>query len=181
MLRTRLHNHDLDPTGRLLRETGADRARHNQAPHPTPGAACWGTVRVAPRRCRPDAPSPEKQRSLREIGAGTTGCHHALSGRHSGESQSCRSARPSPDARSATPAQQLAAIALECLAAAYDAGVNFFDNVEAYASGNAEIVMGHANPRPTRRASLDSCGQCRSRLSHAPRGSRWESCSRLPG
>lgn len=27
--------------------------------------------------------------------------------------------------------------------AAYDAGVNFFDNAEAYASGRAEVVMGH--------------------------------------
>ena len=29
-----------------------------------------------------------------------------------------------------------------CLKAAYDAGVNFFDNAEAYADGEAEIVMG---------------------------------------
>ncbi len=29
-----------------------------------------------------------------------------------------------------------------CLLAAYDAGVNFFDNAEAYAGGNAEISMG---------------------------------------
>ncbi|HZW03742.1 MAG TPA: aldo/keto reductase [Anaerolineaceae bacterium] len=29
-----------------------------------------------------------------------------------------------------------------CMAAAFDAGVNFFDNAEAYANGNAEIVMG---------------------------------------
>lgn len=33
--------------------------------------------------------------------------------------------------------------ARECMAAAYDAGVNFFDNAEAYASGNAEVVMGN--------------------------------------
>ena len=32
--------------------------------------------------------------------------------------------------------------ALECLKAAYAAGVNFFDNAEAYADGNAETVMG---------------------------------------
>ncbi len=32
--------------------------------------------------------------------------------------------------------------ARECMQAAYDAGVNFFDNAEAYAGGNAEIVMG---------------------------------------
>jgi voltage-dependent potassium channel beta subunit len=29
-----------------------------------------------------------------------------------------------------------------CMKAAYDAGVNFFDNAEAYAHGNAEVVMG---------------------------------------
>ena len=33
--------------------------------------------------------------------------------------------------------------ALECMTAAYEAGVNFFDNAEAYASGQAEIVMGN--------------------------------------
>jgi voltage-dependent potassium channel beta subunit len=31
----------------------------------------------------------------------------------------------------------------ECMQAAYDAGVNFFDNAESYAHGNAEIVMGN--------------------------------------
>lgn len=35
-------------------------------------------------------------------------------------------------------------IAVECMKAAFDAGVNFFDNAEAYAHGNAEIVMGSA-------------------------------------
>jgi voltage-dependent potassium channel beta subunit len=33
--------------------------------------------------------------------------------------------------------------AYECMQVAYDAGVNFFDNAEAYAHGNAEIVMGN--------------------------------------
>lgn len=33
--------------------------------------------------------------------------------------------------------------AYECMRAAYDAGVNFFDNAEVYASGKAEIVMGN--------------------------------------
>jgi voltage-dependent potassium channel beta subunit len=33
-------------------------------------------------------------------------------------------------------------VALECMRAALDAGVNFFDNAEAYAGGNAERVMG---------------------------------------
>ncbi len=33
-------------------------------------------------------------------------------------------------------------IALKCMSAAYDSGVNFFDNAEAYANGNAETVMG---------------------------------------
>ena len=32
---------------------------------------------------------------------------------------------------------------MEQMIAAYDAGVNFFDNAEAYAGGNAEIVMGN--------------------------------------
>jgi voltage-dependent potassium channel beta subunit len=34
-------------------------------------------------------------------------------------------------------------VALKCMSAAYDAGVNFFDNAEAYAHGNAEVVMGN--------------------------------------
>jgi voltage-dependent potassium channel beta subunit len=34
--------------------------------------------------------------------------------------------------------------AIDCMKAAYEAGVNFFDNAEAYASGNAETVMGEA-------------------------------------
>jgi voltage-dependent potassium channel beta subunit len=33
-------------------------------------------------------------------------------------------------------------IAYNCMTTAFDAGVNFFDNAEAYANGNAEIVMG---------------------------------------
>jgi len=33
--------------------------------------------------------------------------------------------------------------ARECMAAAYDAGVNFFDNAEAYAKGKSEIIMGN--------------------------------------
>jgi voltage-dependent potassium channel beta subunit len=31
----------------------------------------------------------------------------------------------------------------ECMKAAYDAGVNYFDNAESYAHGNAEVVMGN--------------------------------------
>jgi len=31
----------------------------------------------------------------------------------------------------------------ECMTAAYEKGVNFFDNAEVYANGNAEIVMGN--------------------------------------
>jgi voltage-dependent potassium channel beta subunit len=34
-------------------------------------------------------------------------------------------------------------VATECMSAAYEAGVNFFDNAEAYAGGQAEIVMGN--------------------------------------
>jgi voltage-dependent potassium channel beta subunit len=34
--------------------------------------------------------------------------------------------------------------ARECMAAAYDAGVNFFDNAEVYARGQSEIIMGNA-------------------------------------
>lgn len=33
-------------------------------------------------------------------------------------------------------------LALECMTAAYEAGVNFFDNAEAYASGMSETIMG---------------------------------------
>ena len=36
------------------------------------------------------------------------------------------------------------AVARECMAAAYDAGVNFFDNAEVYAKGQAETIMGEA-------------------------------------
>ncbi|RPI34722.1 MAG: voltage-dependent potassium channel subunit beta [Chloroflexota bacterium] len=34
-------------------------------------------------------------------------------------------------------------VAFECMKAAYEAGVNFFDNAEAYANGKAEVVMGN--------------------------------------
>ena len=33
-------------------------------------------------------------------------------------------------------------LAFECMQAAYEAGVNFFDNAEAYADGEAEVIMG---------------------------------------
>ena len=32
--------------------------------------------------------------------------------------------------------------ALECMDYAYEQGINFFDNAEAYASGDSEILMG---------------------------------------
>jgi voltage-dependent potassium channel beta subunit len=35
-------------------------------------------------------------------------------------------------------------LARDCMVAAYDAGVNFFDNAEGYAAGEAELVMGKA-------------------------------------
>ncbi len=35
-------------------------------------------------------------------------------------------------------------VACECMAAAFDAGVNFFDNAEVYARGEAEVIMGEA-------------------------------------
>lgn len=35
-------------------------------------------------------------------------------------------------------------LVLDCLTAARDAGVNFFDNAEAYAGGESERIMGHA-------------------------------------
>ena len=38
-------------------------------------------------------------------------------------------------------------VALECMAAAYEAGVNFFDNAEVYAGGQAETIMGEALDR----------------------------------
>jgi len=37
--------------------------------------------------------------------------------------------------------------ARECMAAAYDAGVNFFDNAEVYARGQSETIMGEALAR----------------------------------
>jgi aryl-alcohol dehydrogenase-like predicted oxidoreductase len=33
-------------------------------------------------------------------------------------------------------------VARECMAAAFDAGVNFFDNAEVYALGQSETIMG---------------------------------------
>lgn len=35
-------------------------------------------------------------------------------------------------------------LAMDCLSAAYDAGVNFFDTAEGYAGGQSEIIMGKA-------------------------------------
>ena len=34
--------------------------------------------------------------------------------------------------------------AASIMGAAYDAGINFFDNAEGYEAGNAELVMGEA-------------------------------------
>jgi voltage-dependent potassium channel beta subunit len=38
-------------------------------------------------------------------------------------------------------------VAYQCMTAAYESGVNFFDNAEAYANGEAEIVMGNVIKR----------------------------------
>lgn len=38
-------------------------------------------------------------------------------------------------------------LASDCMVAAYEAGVNFFDNAEAYSRGNAEVVMGNVIKR----------------------------------
>ncbi|MCS7002724.1 MAG: aldo/keto reductase, partial [Dehalococcoidia bacterium] len=35
-------------------------------------------------------------------------------------------------------------LAYDCMAAAYDHGVNFFDNAEVYALGESECIMGEA-------------------------------------
>jgi voltage-dependent potassium channel beta subunit len=35
-------------------------------------------------------------------------------------------------------------LAVDCLAAAFDAGVNFFDNAESYSAGESETIMGQA-------------------------------------
>ena len=44
--------------------------------------------------------------------------------------------------------------AFECMKAAYDAGVNFFDNAEGYAQGQSEVIMGNVLKRAGwRRAS----------------------------
>jgi voltage-dependent potassium channel beta subunit len=40
--------------------------------------------------------------------------------------------------------QMEADAAYDCMVAAYDAGVNFFDNAESYAAGEAEVLMGQA-------------------------------------
>ena len=47
--------------------------------------------------------------------------------------------------------------ARDCLAAAYDAGVNFFDNAEAYAGGESERIMGGPSPSWAGRGTRSSC------------------------
>ena len=83
-------------------------------------------------------------------------------------------------------------LAANCMAAAYDAGCNFFDNAEVYAHGQSEIIMGRAlkklgwsrdsylvsskvfrgavpNPKPTQRGLsrkhvVEACHQAMERL-----------------
>lgn len=83
-------------------------------------------------------------------------------------------------------------LAAECMAAAYDAGCNFFDNAEIYAHGQSEVIMGQAlkklawprdsylvsskvyrgavpNPKPTQRGLsrkhiVEACHQALTRL-----------------
>ena len=56
--------------------------------------------------------------------------------------------------------------ARECMAAAYDAGVNFFDNAEVYADGRVRDHHGHGDaqaglaPRVVHRVDEDSSGAC---------------------
>ena len=45
-------------------------------------------------------------------------------------------------------------LAFECMQTARDAGVNFFDNAEAYAGGEAEIIMG----KVLRRVGVEALG-----------------------
>jgi aryl-alcohol dehydrogenase-like predicted oxidoreductase len=44
--------------------------------------------------------------------------------------------------------QLAGSLAEECLSAAYEAGVNFFDNAEAYSAGESERIMGEAIAGP---------------------------------
>lgn len=83
-------------------------------------------------------------------------------------------------------------LAEQCIGAAYDAGVNFFDNAETYANGDSELIMGkalrnlgfsrdsfcvsskvffgsYAHPKPTqhglsRKHILEACHQALQRL-----------------
>jgi len=38
-------------------------------------------------------------------------------------------------------------LVMDCLSAAYDGGVNFFDNAESYAGGESERIMGQASAK----------------------------------
>ena len=53
-------------------------------------------------------------------------------------------------------------VAYDCMAAAYEAGVNFFDNAEAYAGGKAETIMGKVFQRAGWRRS--GCGSGHGRM-----------------
>ena len=66
-------------------------------------------------------------------------------------------------------------VACECMAAAYDAGVNFFDNAEVYAKGESEVIMGEALRRLGWRRSRNRCPSSPSRRALAA-----EQCFRIP-
>ena len=67
-------------------------------------------------------------------------------------------------------------VAYECMQAAIDAGVNFFDNAEAYAHGEAETVMGNVIKKA---GCFPGCHGCTCLSGYrCSMGSRWSSPAR---